>query len=199
MRLIWIVFAMMCASVMAVAATVEDVASRGVVTCGVEGASLGFSVLAEGQRQGIAVDLCKIMAAAVLGRPEAVAFVTLTADEAPAALQAEEVDVLLVARPWSFADETEQGLLLVQPLAANAGSGRVFGPVVRQGDDSWFLAWRWLLHTVQRMDGKLWNQGHTAAGERLGFVPGWLSENNFKTGVYSEVLKSFETTLHHLF
>jgi hypothetical protein len=129
--------------------TLEDIRARGVVTCAIEAAQPGISVQEGSGRAGLAPDLCAALAHTVLGRAQAVAFVTVTDADAHAVLQAEEADVLLMALPWTLASEVTQGVMLVQPVLRQPQGRRIFGPVVRQGDDSWFIAVRWVLQALQ--------------------------------------------------
>lgn len=73
-----------------------EVQSRGSVRCGINEAVPGFGFLeADGTRSGFDIDFCRAVAAAVLGDPEAVDFVPLTAQQRFTALQAGEIDVLI--------------------------------------------------------------------------------------------------------
>jgi len=155
------------------ASTLEDIRGRGVVNCAVEENSPGIAVLSGAARTGIAADLCTVLATAVLGNPGAVSYVTVTATEAFAVLQAEEADVLLVAMPWRMAEEVEQGIMLVVPLLEAPGDGRVFGPVVRQGDDPWFIAVRWVLLALARDMQKPLSPSTIQAGQSLGLHQSW--------------------------
>lgn len=73
-----------------------DIQARGSVRCGVNEAVPGFGFLnPDGTRAGFDIDYCRAVAAAVLGDPEAVEFVPLTAQQRFTALQAGEIDVLI--------------------------------------------------------------------------------------------------------
>lgn len=155
----------------ATAGTVEDIHGRGVVTCAVPASSPGISETVGAKRQGLAVDLCVIIAAAVLGRVEATAFLDVTAEDSAVALQAGEADVLLNPQAWRLAGEVEDGVMQVQPLLTRASDGAVFGPVVRQGDDGWFITLRWLLFALQTQDVPQSVVDQAASG--LGLHPQW--------------------------
>src|SRR5688572_8508651 len=63
------------------AATLDDVRARGALNCGVNPGLTGFAAPdANGVWQGFDVDLCRAIAAAVLGDPEAVNFVPLSGE-----------------------------------------------------------------------------------------------------------------------
>ncbi|MFM7647550.1 MAG: transporter substrate-binding domain-containing protein, partial [Cyanobium sp.] len=69
--------------------------SRGSLVCGVEGKLPGFSfVESSGAYSGLDVDVCKAVAAAVLGDPAKVQYRDLNSSERFAALASGEVDLL---------------------------------------------------------------------------------------------------------
>jgi ABC-type amino acid transport substrate-binding protein len=153
MRLLAFIIATLPLAAPVCAGTIDDIKARGVLTCAVEEASPGLSVAKGIGRTGLAIDLCAAFADAVLGNARSTAYVAVTEVDAFAVLQAEEADVLLMARPWRMADEVEQGVVLVQPLMWNETQKKVFGPIIRQGDDSWFVALRWILITLSKAAG----------------------------------------------
>ena len=70
--------------------------ARGSLLCGVNEAVPGFGFRnPDGTLSGFDIDFCKAVAAAVLGDPEAVEFVALTAQQRFTALQSGEIDVLI--------------------------------------------------------------------------------------------------------
>jgi len=76
-------------------ATLEAVKKRGELVCGANGAAPGFSALNAAQKwEGLDVDLCRGIAAAVFGDASKVKFVPLTAERRFMALASGEVDVL---------------------------------------------------------------------------------------------------------
>ncbi len=76
-------------------ATLDAVKGRGVLTCGVNTALPGFSAPnAQGVWQGLDVDMCKAIAAAVFGDASKTKFVPTTSQQRFVALQSGEVDVL---------------------------------------------------------------------------------------------------------
>ena len=77
------------------ATTLETVRQRGSLICGIHGGRAGFSVLdSKGNWQGIDIDTCRAIAAAVLGDPNKVEYVKTTAQSRFPVLQTGEVDVL---------------------------------------------------------------------------------------------------------
>lgn len=86
----------------------QQVQDRGRLVCGVNGGLPGFSNLeSDGSWTGFDVDFCRAIAAAVLGDPQAVEFVPLTAAERLVALQTGEVDVLIRNTTWSLTRDTQ--------------------------------------------------------------------------------------------
>ncbi len=77
------------------AATLDTVKSRGMLVCGVSTGFAGFSAPdSQGNYKGLDADYCRALAAATLGDPAKVRFVSLTAQNRFTALQSGEVDVL---------------------------------------------------------------------------------------------------------
>lgn len=83
------------AAMPALAATLDDVKSRGTLSCGVSGGLPGFSAPNDkGEMTGIDADVCYALAAAVFGDKSKVKFTNLTAKERFTALTSGEVDLL---------------------------------------------------------------------------------------------------------
>ncbi len=97
-------------------ATMDAVKKRGAVICGVNGNRAGFSALdSKGQWQGMDVDACKAVAAAVLGDKEKVQFVKTTTQTRFTALQTGEVDVLTRNVTWTLGRDAKLGIDFVAP------------------------------------------------------------------------------------
>ena len=95
-------------------ATLDGVKSRGVLACGVNVGVAGFSLPdSQGVWRGMDADLCRAVAAAVLGDPNKVRFVPLTAVQRFTALQSGEIDVLIRQTTLSMTRDTSIGLRLV--------------------------------------------------------------------------------------
>lgn len=110
--LIWI-----AASVPAFAgATLDAVKARGHVICGANGNRAGFSALdSKGQWQGMDIDTCKAIAAAVLGDSEKVQFLKTTTQTRFTALQTGEIDVLTRNVTWTLSRDSKLGVDFVAP------------------------------------------------------------------------------------
>ncbi len=92
--------------------TMDAVRTRGVLSCGIDGATAGFSLPdSKGVMQGIDADGCRAVAAAVLGDSSKVKFVPLTTQTRFTALQSGEVDVLIRETTWTLGREANLGLL----------------------------------------------------------------------------------------
>ena len=90
--------------------TLDGVRQRGHVTCGVSTGVAGFSAPdAQGQWRGLDVDVCRALAAAVLGSPDKVKFVPLNAPQRFAALQSAQVDVLSRNTSWTLTRDASLG------------------------------------------------------------------------------------------
>jgi len=100
------------ATTSASAQTLKTVKDRGELVCGVSKGLIGFSAPdASGKWTGFDVDLCRAVAAAVLGDPDKVKFVPLNAEERFPALQKGDVDLLSRNSTWTLEREAKLGLL----------------------------------------------------------------------------------------
>jgi general L-amino acid transport system substrate-binding protein len=91
--------------------TLDAVKGRGVLTCGVNTALPGFSAPnAQGEWRGLDVELCRAIAAAVLGDPAKAKFVPTTAQQRFVALQSGEIDVLTRNATQTLLRDTTLGL-----------------------------------------------------------------------------------------
>ncbi len=98
----------------AVAQTLKTVKDRGKLNCGANGTLAGFGLPdAQGKWTGLDVDFCRAVAAAVLGDPNKVKFVPLSAKDRFTALQSGEVDVLVRNTTWTSSRDTSLGLNFV--------------------------------------------------------------------------------------
>ncbi len=93
------------------ASTLDDVRKKGAVTCGVSTGLPGFS-LADNKNHwaGLDVDVCRAVAAAVLGDASKVKYTPLTAKERFTALQSGEIDMLSRNTTWTLTRDASLGL-----------------------------------------------------------------------------------------
>ncbi|MEO0362328.1 MAG: amino acid ABC transporter substrate-binding protein, partial [Pseudomonadota bacterium] len=92
------------------AATLDDVKSAGQMKCGVTTGLVGFAAPnADGVWEGFDVAVCRAVAAAVLGDPNAVEFVPTTGKTRFTALASGEVDMLARNTTWTFSRDVDLG------------------------------------------------------------------------------------------
>ena len=91
--------------------TLDAVQERGTLICGVNTGLSGFSLPdSEGVWTGLDVDVCKAVAAAILGDAEAVEYIATTAQQRFTVLQSGEIDVLSRNTTWTLTRDTALGL-----------------------------------------------------------------------------------------
>ena len=91
--------------------TFDAVKERGFIKCGVSDGLPGFSYADEkGNYNGIDVDVCRAIAAAIFSDAAKVKFTPLTAKERLTALQSGEIDVLSRNTTWTSSRDSAQGL-----------------------------------------------------------------------------------------
>ena len=92
-------------------ARVDAIKARGELICGVNTALGGFSIAdSTGKWVGLDADVCRAVAAALLGDGNKVKFVPLNAQQRFTALQSGEVDVLSRNTTWTLSRDTQLGL-----------------------------------------------------------------------------------------
>jgi general L-amino acid transport system substrate-binding protein len=90
------------------AGTLDDVKEREILNCGVNSGLIGFaSKDSRDQWSGFDVDLCRAVAAAVLGDPGAVNFVETTNRSRFTLLLGGQIDLLARNTTWSFSTDVE--------------------------------------------------------------------------------------------
>ncbi|MDX1436780.1 MAG: amino acid ABC transporter substrate-binding protein [Anaerolineales bacterium] len=88
----------------------QRVVDRGTLICGGRTDLAGFGMLDDsGRNEGFDIDICRAVAAAVLGDPEAIEVVPLTAAERGPALQTGEVDLLTRNVTWTTSRDAQWG------------------------------------------------------------------------------------------
>jgi len=92
--------------------TLDAIKQRGELVCGVNTSAPGFSAAdSKGVWRGLDVDLCRGVAAALLGDAAKVKFVPLNSQQRFAALQAGEIDVLSRNTTWSLTRDASLGIV----------------------------------------------------------------------------------------
>ena len=88
--------------------TLQAVKDRGTLNCGVTTGLVGFAAPnAQGEWEGFDVAVCRAVAAAVLGDPNAVNFVPTTGKTRFTALASGELDMLARNTTWTFSRDTD--------------------------------------------------------------------------------------------
>jgi general L-amino acid transport system substrate-binding protein len=113
MRLLALLACLACSTAFG-QSTLDSVRGKGYVQCGVNTGLAGFSQPdSKGVWRGIDVDLCRAVAAAVLGDAGKVRYTPLTAQQRFTALQSGEVDILARNTTWTITRDTSLGLNFV--------------------------------------------------------------------------------------
>ena len=91
--------------------TLDAIKARGQLVCGVSTGLAGFSAAdSQGNYSGLDVDMCKAIAAAVLGDASKVKYVPLSAQQRFTALQSGEIDILSRNTTWTLTRDASLGL-----------------------------------------------------------------------------------------
>ncbi|MEY2843614.1 MAG: hypothetical protein RI920_1651 [Pseudomonadota bacterium] len=91
--------------------TLDAIKQRGQLLCGVSTGVAGFSAPdAQGKWSGLDVDVCRALAAAVLGDPDKVSYTALNAQQRLAALQSGQIDILSRNTSWTLTRDASLGL-----------------------------------------------------------------------------------------
>ncbi len=94
--------------------TLDAVKKRGHVLCGVNTSAPGFSSAdSQGNWHGLDVNICRSVAAAVLGDADKVKFVPLSSPQRFTALQAGEIDILARNTTWTMTRDASQGSVFI--------------------------------------------------------------------------------------
>jgi len=106
--------ALLAASTLALSAnagTLQDTLKQGYLKCGINTGLPGFAEAdSSGKWHGLDVDICRAVAAAVLGDASKVKYVNLNAKERFTALQSGEIDLLARNTTWTETRDTSLGL-----------------------------------------------------------------------------------------
>ncbi|MBK9243759.1 MAG: amino acid ABC transporter substrate-binding protein [Burkholderiales bacterium] len=91
--------------------TLDSIKQRGQLVCGVNTGLAGFSAAdSQGNWSGLDVDVCRAVAAAILGDPTKVKWVPLNAQQRLTALQSGEIDILSRNTTWTLTRDASLGL-----------------------------------------------------------------------------------------
>ena len=102
----------------------EVVKARGILRCGVNPNFVGFALPdSAGQWRGFDVDMCRAVAAAVLGDSAKAQYIPLSAKDRFTALQTGDIDMLARNATWTLSRNTKLGINFV---ATNFYDGQAF-------------------------------------------------------------------------
>jgi len=91
--------------------TVEAIKARGQLVCGVNTGLAGFAAAdSQGNWSGLDVDMCKAIAASLLGDASKVKYVPLNAQQRFTALQSGEIDILSRNTTWTLTRDASLGM-----------------------------------------------------------------------------------------
>jgi general L-amino acid transport system substrate-binding protein len=94
--------------------TLDAIKARGQLVCGVSSGVAGFSQAdSNGKWSGLDVDICRAIAASVLGDPGKVKWVPLVSQQRFAALQSGEIDILSRNTTWTLTRDASLGISFV--------------------------------------------------------------------------------------
>lgn len=118
MKLLPVITAVILGAVAAVPASagpvLDKIKSRGHLLCGVNTSAPGFSSAdSQGKWRGLDVNVCRAVAAAVLGDSEKVKYVPLSSPQRFTALQSGEIDLLARNTTWNMTRDASQGSVFV--------------------------------------------------------------------------------------
>ncbi|MBC7810551.1 MAG: amino acid ABC transporter substrate-binding protein [Burkholderiales bacterium] len=123
-----------------VSPTLDRINERGELICGANANLPGFGVVNEaGEYAGFDVDICRAVAAAILGDANAVTFRPLNASERQAAIQNGEVDMIARNTTWTLSRDTTWGT--------------TFAPTVFYDGQGFMVPTELGLTTIEELDG----------------------------------------------
>lgn len=115
-KLLWSAALLACLTTSATADTLDQVQRRLTVYCGVGIESPGFAFRAGDTWKGLYPDLCRAVAAAVLGSTKRVEFVELPSNEQIPNLLKGKTDLLAYPMAWNLTNDFDEDLTMVGPL-----------------------------------------------------------------------------------
>ena len=110
MKILILIFTVSIITFSIKANTLDEVKDRGYLICGVSEGLIGFaSINDQGDWIGFDVDICRAVAAAVLGDSKKVEFISTTSRSRFPILASGEIDVLARNTTWTFSRDTNLG------------------------------------------------------------------------------------------
>jgi|GEM_PF-1647315 len=169
---------------------------QGVLVCGVAANDPGFAQRqADGSYQGLEADLCRAVAAAVLGSATQVRFVPL--DTVHEFLADPRIDIVFHRLSWTLTREAPGQLEFGPVYFLEAGpQGRLepLAPLLRSDDGDFARAVRWVVHGLLEAELRGVHRASAQAswpaeetGPALGLPPGWAHRMVAQVGNYAEI------------
>ncbi len=94
----------------------QRILDRGMLVCGANNAVQGFGFVNDaGDFEGFDIDICRAVAAAILGDPDAVEYRYLAAAERQAAIQSGEIDMMSRNTTWTLSRDSQWGAIFAPP------------------------------------------------------------------------------------
>jgi general L-amino acid transport system substrate-binding protein len=90
---------------------IDAIVERGTLRCGVNASLPGFGAEATGEYSGFDIDVCRAVAAAVLGDADAVEYVPLAAADRALAFEFDEIDMLSRNTTWTLSRVAEWNVI----------------------------------------------------------------------------------------
>lgn len=152
----------------------DAIRARGHLLCGVAPDDPGFSrQQADGRFEGFEPDLCRALAAALLGSSERVRFVPL--ETVHQFLADPRIDLVFHRLTWTLTREAP-GQLEFGPIvfyeATQAGALEPLAPLLRSDDPDFSRVVRWTVYALIEAEQLGLNRANAqAVGERLGWPP----------------------------
>ncbi|MBZ0290909.1 MAG: amino acid ABC transporter substrate-binding protein [Anaerolineae bacterium] len=118
----------------------QRILDRGSLICGTNPGLAGFAVVNDaGEYEGFDVDVCRAVAAAILGDATKVEFKPLNADQRQAAIQSEEIDIMSRNTTWT--------------LSRDVVWGATFGPTTFYDGQGFAVKTESGITTIEELDG----------------------------------------------
>jgi ABC-type proline/glycine betaine transport system substrate-binding protein len=124
----------------------ERVKARGTLRCGIQDTLPGFGTAEAGTYRGFNADMCRAVAAAIFGDPDAVEFVPLNSVERFPAVSDRRVDVLFHNTSWIASRDV--GL-----NPPNSGIKLAFGPTIFHDGQRFMVPTESAIASLEQLDG----------------------------------------------
>lgn len=174
----------------------DAIRRQGTLVCGVAANDPGFAQrLPDGRYEGLEADLCRAVAAAVLGSATRVRFVAL--ETVHEFLADPRIDIVFHRLSWTLTREAPGQLEFGPVYFLEAGAqGRLepLAPLLRSDDGDFARAVRWVVHGLLEAEWHAIGRAHAdtpwraaETGLALGLPPDWARRMVAQVGNYAEI------------